>query len=356
MEVNCALCHEPVVFGRSMTIDHRCGCYTHTKCHVGLADARPKCPIHVPDSDAAKNIKSIDEPTSPGPDWVTAPAAQSNVAAVGNAFIKNAWSTLSDINKKNPEDISNPFTLLGMHKPVEWMIRVKKLGLKDMYEQGVRLNHFLENGYTINDLCLYKDIGKLGAERGLMALKKLGLNADLLLDHADKLPLSLMREKFKLTSADICEDGILQFHPEKGLRDDWSLDNLIYLGINFKDLQKYCGLKLRRHWDALEPTQEHMDALKCSTKDISLLLSDTGVSAATIDANEEEQEYDGSAEGEEQEEEDGRRPTGTTPRTTPGMTPGATKHGTNPPFPVLQILKVPSGSVKQGRRLQLLKK
>lgn len=338
MDVNCVLCHEPVVFGRSMTIDHRCGCYTHTKCHVGLTDTRPKCPIHVPDSDAAKNIKSIDEPTSPGPDWVTAPVGStaSSVTAASSVFIKNAWSTLSDINKKTPEDISNPFTLLGMHKPIEWMIRVKKLGLKDMYEQGVRLNHFLENGYTINDLCLYKDIGKLGAERGLMALKKLGLNADLLLDHADKLPVTLMREKFKLTAADVCEDGILQFHPDKGLRDDWSLDNLIYLGISFKDLQKHCGLKFRRHWDALEPTQEHMDALKCSTKDINLLLSDTGVSVAAIDANENEEE-------EEQEEEE-RRPTRAT-------------LGTNPPFPVLtQVLKAPTGSVKQGRRLQLLKK
>lgn len=336
MEVNCALCHEPVVFGANMTIDHRCGCYTHTKCHVGF-DERPRCPIHVPNSIAAKNIKTIEEPISPGPDWVTTPESSAAVATAAT-FIKNTWSSVKDINKKNAEDVSNPFALLGMRKPVEWMIRVKKLGLKDMYEQGVRLSHFLDNGYRIQDLCLYKDIGKLGPERGLMALKKLGMNADMLLDHTDKLPLSVMREKFNLTAADICEDGTLAFHPERGLRDDWSLDNLVYMGLTFKDLQRYCGLKFRRHWDALEPTQEHMDAMKCTKADINLLISDVGVATAEMDYTDEV-----GVEGDAEEDYTGEADTRHHQQTLP------------PPVVVQMLRPVAPGGSNKTRKLRLLK-
>lgn len=269
MEINCPICHESIDLAQGSTLDHRCGCYTHAKCHVGIPDPRPRCPVHVPDSEAAKHVKAIEEPVGTGPDWITAPPTSGALAK-----IRNAWLNVKDMNKNNPEDISNPFTLLSMKKPIEWMIRVKKLGLKDMYDAGVTLKDFLENGYTITDLCTYRDIGKMGPQRGLAALLKLGLNADLLLDQTDKLPLEVMRKRFQLTSADICRaDDTLQFHPQHGLREDWSVDNLVYLGLTFKDLQRYCGLKMRHHWDALEATQEHMQALKCASADINLLVS-----------------------------------------------------------------------------------
>jgi hypothetical protein len=273
--VLCKLCNKRISLGKDLYVDHKCGCYTHTACHIGLADKRPLCPLHAPSSDASKKINTLIEPKDmQGGDWIGRPPR-------GVSTIGHLWTTLTELNKQDIEDIKNPLTLLKKKTPIEYMIRDKQMGLVHMYDAGITLKNFLDCGYSIDELCVYEDIGKLGPERATSALQALGLTPDMLLDYPTLLPIKTMQTKFNLDAKTIASEqtgGGLYFHPTDGLRTKttgpWSVDDIIKLGFKFSDLQEYCGLRTRDQWDSLNATNAHMKALKCTQRDIDGLVHD----------------------------------------------------------------------------------
>ena len=281
MEVNCVICNKEVDMGKQAYLSHRCGHYSHAGCH-DPNDKALKCAQCFPDSTAAKNRVEIKEPgLASGLDWVKTKPSQASSWS-------QALKKVRDWNKRDAIDMNNPFTLLSMKKDIPWMIQYKQFGLAHMYDCGVTLEDFLKYGYSIDDLCAYEDIGKKGASRGLEALRVLGLSPDLLCDYPELLPMKKMRDQFQLTSLKICSPktgGGLYFDPVVGLctdkTDDWSIDNVIQLGLTFDDLVSYAGLRLKAHWDDLDVTREQMKKLKCKREDIETLI--------TVNEDEEEE-------------------------------------------------------------------
>lgn len=248
--IYCVICKGEVDLIRGINLDHDCGCYSHARCH-GPDDNDPQCALHNPESAAAKLAVPLEEPRYPGKDWVaqgyTEPSAIQKM---------HKWA-------KKPD---SPYFLMEARVPIKDMIQQKKWGLGHLYgDWGVRLEDFLKCGYSLDDLNTFEDVRK----RPLQTLKTLGLNADVLLDYADLIPASTLREKYGMTAEDLTT---LRFDPKKGLctpkTDNWSLDNLIYLGYKWNDLVTYLGLKNPNHWDELEPTLEHLEQLGCTEQQV----------------------------------------------------------------------------------------
>jgi hypothetical protein len=277
---------------RDIAIDFVCGCYAHADC---LPDdyngSESECPFHNPEqSTLTGSVVPLVEPVIEGEDWISNPIAPPTK-------LRQAYMAAKNYTKKDIEDIDSPFVLLKQKTPLEWIIRNKKWGLSHMHAMGVRLEDFLANGYTIDDLCIYKDIGgaSSSAARGrpLKALVRLGLSPDVLIDYQDKLPIEVMTERFGLTPAYISSrafNGGLGFHPTQGLRTphstEWSVDNLIYLGFKFDDLLR-CGLNCKEQWDDLEVTTREQRAALGATK---ALISQLPSEALIEDDEEDEPE------------------------------------------------------------------
>jgi hypothetical protein len=192
------------------------------------------------------------------------------------------WTRVKDATRRDAEDTENPKTWIAMKKSPEWIIKNKKVGLGHLFHAGVRLDDFLKNGYTLDDLCVFQDIGHRGPQRGLLTLQRLGLNPDHLIEYNVQLPIGEMQERFQLTPAKICSramNGGLGFHPAEGLRtprsDHWYLEDVLYLGFTFQDLVA-CGLWSRDHLEKMGiPNAEQMKLLECTHADIDMLPTGT---------------------------------------------------------------------------------
>jgi hypothetical protein len=248
--IYCVICKGEVDLIRGINLDHDCGCYSHARCH-GADDDDPQCALHKPESTAAKLAVPLIEPSYPGKDWI------------GQGYVEPSGPQKMYKWAKKPD---SPYFLMESHVPIEDMIRQKKWGLGHFYNDwGVRLEDFLRCGYSLDQLSVFEDMRK----RPLETLKTLGLNADVLLDYNHLMPAELLRERYGMTPQDI---PALAFDPKKGLctpkTDQWGIDNLIYLGYKWRDLVTFLGLKNPDHWDALEPTTEHLAQLGCTQKDV----------------------------------------------------------------------------------------
>jgi hypothetical protein len=272
----CGICQQHVYLSKGGFLDYdNCTHYTHISCN-SVEDKDLECPICNPLAISAKNIKELPEPDWNGEDWVSHPIANS-------AKLQHYWTVGTDYFKKRTEDIENAQTLLSKKMPIEWIIRNKQWGLPHMYSQGVKLVDFLQNNYTIGDLCKYKDIGKKGPERALNTLRVLGLTPEMLIDYKHLLPIETLREKVNLVALDISSKktgGGLWFNGDvlrSVGKENWTLDDIIYLGFKFKDLQK-CGLDCKSQWENLEDghsvTPHELKLLKCTQKDIDALVGD----------------------------------------------------------------------------------
>jgi hypothetical protein len=289
--MNCVICDEELNLGREMCLDHDCGHYSHARCHSN-DDTALECAQCVPESMAAQCKPALTEPPWQGADWVTCDIAAASPLA------SNLWTRVKDATKRgDAEDIETPLTLIAMKKPVEWIIRNKKLGLGHLFNAGVRLDDFLKNGYTLDDLCVFQDIGHRGPQRGLLALQRLGLNPDHLIEYNVQLPIGEMQQRFELTPAKICSramNGGLGFHPTDGLRTprstQWYLEDVLYLGFSFQDLVA-CGLWSRDHFDKLgNPDRDQMKLLQCTPADIDMLTEATAAPAPTAAAPQQQQQ------------------------------------------------------------------
>jgi hypothetical protein len=277
--IKCAICEDAInqATGEMFISHDGCEHLTHTKC-MDVTDKEMACAVCEPDSRSgqisAEMKTKIEEPDLGAEDWVLCPV-QKRKGLMKN-ISKAMWNDESD----DPEDIKDPFKLVTFGPkvcPVEWLISKKKLGLAHFHAAGVDLVHFLDAGYNIQDLMKFKDIGLRGPKRGLRTLQTMGLNADLLIDYNDRLPIDVMREKFGLTPEKIASremNGGIGFHPTQGLRtpgtDGWNLDHVIMLGFKFNDLVKI-GLQTLSQWEKLEPTTEQSILLGVKQSDLNRL-------------------------------------------------------------------------------------
>ena len=272
----CVICRNTINIRRDMTIDfYPCHCYVHANCLPSQSDiayADDDCPRCKTDSPLCSLVQSIVEPMLPGEDWVTAPPCKPGVLA-------SMYAKISDSLVVDDRDVNHPRRLLRQHKPLPWIMQEKKWGLGHLYAMGVRLRDFLDNNYTLDELCVFQDIGgqHTSAQRKQQALIQLGLNADALIDYQHLLPIETLQRDFALTPACISAptfNGGLGFHPSDGLRSpksmQWTLDNVIYLGYTYDDLLQ-CGLQYLDQWEELKPTTLHMKLLKAPRNCITSL-------------------------------------------------------------------------------------
>jgi hypothetical protein len=237
---------------RGINLDHECGCYSHARCH-GADDLDPQCALHKPDSVAGKLATPLVEPRYPGKDWVAGGYVEPTFAQKTSKWAKKA---------------DTPHVLMQQGVPLEDMIRQKKWGLGQLYcDWGIRLEDFLKCGYSLDKLqAAYEDMRK----RPVETLKTLGINADLLLDYDDLIPMDVLRERYGVTVEDIGDS--LRFDDKRGLSTpktaNWTLDNLIYLGYKWDDLITYLGLRNPDHWDDLQPTTDHLKQLGCTQQQV----------------------------------------------------------------------------------------
>jgi hypothetical protein len=276
-EIICGICQQHVHLSKGGFLDYEnCNHYTHINCN-SVDDKDLECPTCNPDAKSTKNMKELVEPDWNGDDWVTHPITSSSTSI----NFKHYWTASKDIFKKSDKDIENPLTLLSKKTPIEWMIRNKQWGLPHMHFQGIKLVDFIKNNYTIEDLCKYKDIGKKGQERSLDSLRVLGLTPDMLITYKTQLPIKILKEKCNLIGSNIISKktgGGLWFNGDvlsSVNKQDWTLDDILYLGLSFNDLQ-HCGLDLKSQWNELEDghkvTSNELKLLNCKQKDIDELL------------------------------------------------------------------------------------
>jgi hypothetical protein len=213
----------------------------------------PQCALHRPESVAGKLATPLVEPRYPGKDWVAGGYAEPTTPQKMSKWAKKA---------------DTPHALMQQGVPLEDMIRQKKWGLGHLYcDWGIRLEDFLKCGYSLDKLhAAYEDMRK----RPVETLKTLGINADLLLDYDDLIPVDVLRERYGMTVEDIGDS--LRFDDKRGLSTpktaNWTLDNLIYLGYKWDDLITYLGLRNPDHWDDLQPTTDHLKQLGCTQQQV----------------------------------------------------------------------------------------
>lgn len=162
-----------------------------------------------------------------------------------------------------------PFIWLQDHKNLQWIMNEKGYGLQKLIQAGVSINDFLQNGYTWDDLKIYKGI----QERPVKALKALKCNAE----HFREYPI---KGKFEMDGRDLVESFGLVFPPGgKPLtcvggenKKPWIARELTELGFKIKDLYG-AGMEYIEQYAALYPTDEDEMKLEVKDEDINVLPS-----------------------------------------------------------------------------------
>lgn len=269
--VECVVCKGEIRMGTDMLVDHDCGCYSHISCHSEDSDF--ECAKHVASASALANRPEMVE-RDEARDYIDHPLDHTKLNTLRTAAFK-AISALSG-SRRHVEDVDNPFYWLKQRTSLEWILRYKDgAGLQYMLSHGIQIDDFLNNGYTLDDLLIYKDFHK-SPNRARNALYALGVTADHLREYKNALPMEKLAASdglFQLRPRDIANMGV-GFHPTDGLRSpktaDWEIDDMIYLGFRYKDLLR-CGMKWRDQWDELNPNEQDMQALGATWEDIDAL-------------------------------------------------------------------------------------
>lgn len=155
------------------------------------------------------------------------------------------------------EQSQDPYVLLQNQVPVRVMVTRNKVGLQHFCKAGVSMNDFLQCGYTLRDLCEFKDVsGARGKHRALQALA-IGLRADanLFRDYPDAFPIEGVRKLTGMENDDICKYFGLSFPhalaPLQCSQDEgWRASDVIKLGLSIGNLCDF-GMETTAQYDAL---------------------------------------------------------------------------------------------------------
>lgn len=279
--LSCSRCGEPgkLVFG--ITHD-KCGHYTHTVCAKDDIDfdwcseaCRLGEPITVPKGSAGGEPRLND-----GVDYVKYP---------GQKQAKNKVLGLVTglISKKPVTEVATPLELLNKRTPITQIMSKHGYGLDHMLRDGIIMNDFLKNGYSLEDVAIFEDVSKEGPDRALETLTSgLDLTANHLRDYPAKLSLSRLME---LTGTKGDPVGLLHTHlglefpfEDQGLEcfgdPNWNASHCTkLLGLSMDDLIDM-GLQTVEQYQALmygltpQQAAKAEKALKCTSEHINSLV------------------------------------------------------------------------------------
>jgi len=247
MERICPTCSKTVeagLYGMKLECNH----WIHTKC---LDKANPnfekcgKCLLSPPSGTKL----SLEADALDGRDYIANPV--------------NSAGWMYKLIKKEP------FIWLQDHKNLQWIMNEKGYGLQKLIQAGVSINDFLQNGYSWDDLKIYKGI----QERPIKALKALKCNAE----HFREYPI---KGKIEMDGRALVEEFGLVFPPGgKPLtcvggenKKPWIARELTELGFKIKDLYG-AGMEYVEQYAALYPTDEDEVLLEVKDSDIDALPS-----------------------------------------------------------------------------------
>jgi len=238
----CSICRKEATPGSSINHDE-CRHWSHTECLDSLLgddidfDYCPKC---------TGNVTSAEPTPEDGNDYIVNPI-----------LVDTSGIGIELLNKKTP---------------IEKIIAEHDLGLQHLIGQGVVIDDFLSNGYTMDDLLKFNDM----KSRPQQALYTLGLTPDHILMYADTLlEPSKLKDTFGITPADICSLYGLSYngdHLVSAHHDHWVAGEVVKIGLIMEDLMKYAGLSSLEQYLSLEPTPEDEENLKATHKHIQLLM------------------------------------------------------------------------------------
>lgn len=216
------------------------------------------------------NAIIADEPRpADGKDWVLAPG--NPVPNGGTASALSAIASRFKLVAATPIEASqNPYELLNHQVPIAVIIKRNGLGLQHFCRSGVTMSEFLQNGYTLQDLCEFRDVsGQKGKQRALQALA-IGLRASAnhFRDYPDAFPLDGVRKLTGMDNNAMCEYfGLSYANHQTPLQCDgdynWRVADVLKLGLTIDNLCDF-GLQTTAQYDALmeglsETTAGEMD-------------------------------------------------------------------------------------------------
>ena len=249
----CSVCRGEVNPGAS--IRHECQHWSHTKCLTDLC---------------GDNIDFDSCPACTGSVTRKEPVPDDGIDYVVDYRPKSAISGL--FKRGVPQCVQ----LLNQKVPIENVIFEHDFGLQHLIRDGVVIDDFLNNGYTIDDLLKFEDIrGDNGQERAQQALLTLGLSSDHILMHSDHaLPPQKLKETVGIGPKEICQFYGLYFDGptlDSSHHKGWSADDVIQLGFSMDDLIQHAGMQDMEQYISLGPSPENEHTLGVTTEHIAFL-------------------------------------------------------------------------------------
>lgn len=259
MEKECVLCKK--IINPALSIKHECNHWTHVDC---LPDQEN------PDFENCEACAGRFDPSKP-----LLPEVEPRPKN-GRDYIMNPLEPgmFYSIRKK----FSEPHQLLKQQSPIDWMMREHDIGLQTLLAEGVTIDDFLNNGYTWENLVLYKDLEKKN-DRSIYALCALKTTIDHFRDYADQLPL---KEMTFIKPSHIREYFGLQFDPsddylKSPYSDDWTAGDVVELGLTMDNLINDIGMYNLQQYINLNPNEELEKKLRATPKHIEFLKSNEEV-------------------------------------------------------------------------------
>lgn len=284
----CVICRQQATAGSSLRTT--CGHWTHNQCmqELGMERNYQQCAkclgllVNVP----------IQEPVTPdGRDYVLNPPS---LSAMESLRAKAA----AMLGRKTTQ--TNAFELLAhgpYQMPVESIIQEHGLGLQHLIRDGVTIDDFLQNGYTLDDLQHFQDLsGERGPARARQALCALKMTADHIRD--GDLPYERLRDEYEIGPREISTLYGLQF-PEGGYvlsspaSEEWTAQDVLKMGYSMQDLIDHAGMEYVEQYIELQPTAQDEALLAATQQHIDSLM--------TLDP---EVEGDDPYEGEDEDEDE----------------------------------------------------
>lgn len=257
--VNCQVCGKVAEPAYSLTFTG-CPHTAHGDCCEDL-ETYSKCPVCA----GKVGAPTLLEPhTDDGIDYVMNPGTKQ-----APSVISKVASYVPFIGKKQPPPSAAPPTVEALLKkriPIQTIISDHGLGLDHALKEGVMIDDYLVNGYSLGDLAHYEYIYKHGPRRALTALTTgLGLCANHLRDYPHLIPLKELQERTGLETSEMCTVLGLEFPDEASLHcfgdTRWNAKDCVSLGLKIDDLVDF-GLKYTQQWADLMKGLSTKDIIK----------------------------------------------------------------------------------------------
>ena len=233
----------------SLSIRHReCGHMTHTDC-VGAKPNFKLCQVcvsgDIPRKAGGEDVFTTGEPhLQDGIDYINNPGQKTRNGLISASFglVKSA---LIKEKKKPPKP--TPEEVLRSRAPISEVFSKHKYGMDHMLRDGITIDDFLVNGYTLDDLQKFEYLNGTKPRKCLNCFTNgLGLTANHLRDYPDELPINQFKKLTKIAPEEFCTRLGLEFPEDSGLvcfgDDNWNAMDMVGFGLTMDDLMDDFGM------------------------------------------------------------------------------------------------------------------